>query len=164
MTAQLKTGSGTITRIDAALPFLEYEFSWNDKATGEKKTAKSPFMVFSTEAKEAIKTTPLKVGDIVSCEYEQVGWDKTLLKFGPKADKPAFGGFKGGSSGYKKDPVEEAKTRRSIERQKAADIVSRVYVACIDKSNEPVPKTFKEMMATIREEIVLLAEVLGEKE
>jgi hypothetical protein len=65
----------------------------------------------------------------------------------------------GGGWGSPKSPEE----RRSIEKQKAADIVSRVYVACIDKSHEPIPKTFHEMMATIREETELLADVLGDR-
>ena len=116
MTAQLKTGSGTITRIDPTLPFLEYEFSWNDKVTGEKKSAKCQFLLFGNEAKEAIQKTTLKVGDLVSCEYEQVGWDKTLLKFGPK--QVSSGG------GWRKpfDPVAAAK-KEAFEDRKQQMIV-----------------------------------------
>jgi len=124
MTAQLKTGSGTITRIDPTLPFLEYEFSWNDKTTGERKSAKCQFMLFGNDAKESIKTTPLKVGDIVQCEYEQNGWDKTLLKFGPK--QVSSGG------GWKKpfDPVAAAK-KQEFEDRKQVLIVRR---SCLYRS------------------------------
>lgn len=111
MTAQIKTGSGTITRIDPSLPFLEYEFSWNDKVTGEKKSAKCPFMLFGLDAKAAMQNTQLKVGDTVQCEYEQNGWDKTLLKFGPK--QVSSGG------GWRKpfDPVAAAKKEAFEERK-----------------------------------------------
>ena len=130
MTAQIKTGSGTITRIDPSLPFLEYEFSWNDKVTGEKKSAKCQFMLFGNEAKEAIQKTPLKVGDLVSCEYEQVGWDKTLLKFGPK--QVSSGG------GWRKpfDPVAAAKKQefeetrqKMIVRQSSLDRAVELWIA-----------------------------------
>lgn len=123
MTAQLKTGSGTITRIDPTLPFLEYEFSWNDKTTGERKSAKCQFMLFGNDAKESIKTTPLKVGDIVQCEYEQNGWFKTLLKFGPK--QVSSGG------GWKKpfDPVAAAKKQEFEVRQSCLDRAVELWIS-----------------------------------
>lgn len=111
MTAQMKTGSGTITRIDKDLPFLEYEFSWTDRTTNEKKSAKCQFMVFSPTFKEEFKNTSLKTGDIVQCEYEQNGWDKVLMKAGPK--QVSSGG------GWRKpfDPVAAAKKEAFEERK-----------------------------------------------
>lgn len=147
MTAIPKTGGGTVTQVNPALPLLEYEYSWNGQQN------KCRIELATGEAKEQLKT--IKIGDKVDVAYDLNGYDKTLTKVAIKGSKP-YGGYGGGSK--PKSPEE----RRSIERQKAADIVSRVYVACIDRSNEPVPKTFKEMMVTIREETILLADVLGE--
>jgi len=132
MTAVMKTGSGTITRIDAQLPFLEYEFTWNDRTTQEKKSAKCQFMVFDPKLKDEFKTTALKIGDVVTCEYEQNGWDKVLLKAGLK---PAgnFGG--GGFRGAPRDPVAEARKQRMIVRQ-----------SCLDRAVE----TFKYQNPDIR--------------
>ena len=101
-----------------------FRSGWTDKTTGEHKTAKCPFMMFSKDCKEDFAKTTLKVGDVVTCEYEQVGWDKTLLKVGLKPAATGGGGFRGAP----RDPVAEAKKQRMIVRQSCLDRAVSLWI------------------------------------
>lgn len=69
-------------------------------------------------------------------KYDRDGWAKTSSGAGKGS---------GGWSNKQKSPEE----RRSIERQKAADLASQIYIACIGKSAEPVPKNYDEMVSAV---------------
>jgi hypothetical protein len=92
MSSELKHGSGKIIKIDPSMPYLEYEYSWNDKGTGEPKSATCYFLQFVEPARSDLKTTSMKIGDLIHVEYEPKGQDKILHKFGPK-EKRNGGGY-----------------------------------------------------------------------
>lgn len=137
MTAIPKTGGGTVTQVNPALPLLEYEYSWN----GQQNKCK--IELATGEAKEQLKT--IKIGDKVDVAYDLNGYDKTLTKVAIKGSKP-YGGYGGGSK--PKSPEE----RRSIELQSCLRTTADVFIACLNKSTAPVAADFATVMKSIREQ------------
>lgn len=117
-----KTGYGTISKIDPTLPFLEYEYPYTDKNTGEKIPSKCHFASFTKEARKMMESPELKLGEKVTCVYVTENGVRTLESV--ELQKKRQGGFQPRPT---QDPaVEMARIRANMQSEvlkAASDLV-----------------------------------------
>jgi len=147
---EIKNGSGKVTKANADVPVLEYEYLWQGQAKHCLITDALP------EAIEQLKG--IKIGDQVVVSYELQGWDKKLVSVALKGAGNGFQKSGGGFSGKPKSPEE----RRSIELQSCLRTVADVYIAALKASGTPVTKQFPDMMETIWGETLKVADKIRE--